>query len=144
MPQFEILIVEDDSLIAWTIQMALERHGHRVIGIAGTEAEALELAETMHPDAAVVDVRLGQGGNGLTVAQALRKRYRTAILLATAQCQQFQKNRGMLSALVPVVCLAKPYNPSAVPAALDYAWSMTHRATTSEPPPPGLQVFDRI
>lgn len=138
---FRTLIVEDDTLIAWTIETALVRHGHTVVGIAATEQEALRLAEGERPDMAVVDVRLGAGGDGLVVAEQLQRRHGTAVLLATAQCPQFRGDPRPLDRLVPIACLSKPYNPGMIPAALEYVWRLA-RDRTDNSVPPGVELFD--
>src|SRR5690348_6746411 len=56
-----ILIVEDDPLIAISLQMVLEDEGHEICGVAATECEAISLGSTHRPDVAVVDVRLAEG-----------------------------------------------------------------------------------
>lgn len=141
MTTFRTLIVEDDTLIAWTIETALVRHGHEIVGIAATEPEALALGETGRPDTAVVDVRLAQGGDGLAVAEALRHQHGTAILLATAQCPQFRTDSRPLARLWPVICLSKPYNPEIIPLALEYALALA-RDDAVPAMPPGVELFD--
>ena len=42
----DVLIIEDEGLIAQDIQFICEDLGHRVIGVARTHGEALELAKT--------------------------------------------------------------------------------------------------
>src|SRR5919199_4150931 len=61
-----ILLVEDDFLIAMTMQDALEAVGYKVVGPAATVAEALRLVETRRPDLALVDITLRGGDSGGT------------------------------------------------------------------------------
>lgn len=67
-----ILIVEDDTLLATTLAASLIDAGYDVIGPAATEARAIQLAELMRPDLALLDIALRDGGSGLAVARALR------------------------------------------------------------------------
>jgi len=56
---YNILVVEDEWLIAIDIQMMIEDEGHRVIGPANNAATALELIENDEVDAAFLDINLG-------------------------------------------------------------------------------------
>jgi DNA-binding NtrC family response regulator len=53
-----ILIVEDESIVALDLAMAVEDHGGRVIGPVATVAEALELIDTQPVAAAILDAIL--------------------------------------------------------------------------------------
>ena len=54
-----ILIVEDELLIAFTLEAMLVELGHEVVGIASRLDEALEMVKTMRFDIAVLDLKLG-------------------------------------------------------------------------------------
>jgi len=113
MSRFRVLIVEDDSFIAMSLEDVLSDAGHEICGVAGSEREALELAEATRPSFAVVDMRLSPG-DGRVVARELVRRYDTAVLMATADSAQFES----LAATGAVACLPKPYATWRVPAAL--------------------------
>jgi DNA-binding NarL/FixJ family response regulator len=51
----KLLLVDDHALLRQSLRTLLEREGLEVIGEAGGGAEAVELAERLHPDVAVVD-----------------------------------------------------------------------------------------
>lgn len=53
-----VLIVEDELLIASTLEITLEMKGYRILGPAATIAEARALLETAQPDVALIDYRL--------------------------------------------------------------------------------------
>jgi DNA-binding NarL/FixJ family response regulator len=55
------MIADDDSLVQTTLGMSLE-HEFDVIGVAGDGEEAVELARTSQPDAALIDVEMPKGG----------------------------------------------------------------------------------
>lgn len=60
-----ILIVEDDALIALSIEDILTEAGHTVVGLAPSKTQASRLAKQMHPDLALIDLRLADGMTGL-------------------------------------------------------------------------------
>lgn len=54
-----VLVVEDDFIVAYDMQMLLEEHGARVLGPAANLAEGKALLARERPTAAVLDVNLG-------------------------------------------------------------------------------------
>ena len=64
----EILVVEDEPLIAYEIALTLEEAGARVIGPVGSLEKALETIGRTSPHAAVLDVRLGRDDVGPAAA----------------------------------------------------------------------------
>jgi DNA-binding response OmpR family regulator len=54
-----ILIVEDEMLIAVTLEAMLVELGHDVVGIAARLEEALEMVGSLDFDVAVLDLKLG-------------------------------------------------------------------------------------
>lgn len=55
-----ILVVEDEWLIAIDVQMMIENMGHRVVGPASNVANAISLIKKHKIDAAFLDITLGQ------------------------------------------------------------------------------------
>ncbi len=53
-----ILVVEDELLIATSLEIALENQGHRLLGPTATVDAALKALETAQPDIALIDYRL--------------------------------------------------------------------------------------
>ena len=113
MTQARVLIVEDDMLIALDLEHALREAGYDVCGVATSEAEALELAERLRPEMAVVDISLGPG-DGRVVAKRLCGAYATKVLFATGQCDEVEGLKGTGA----IACLPKPYQADLVPPAL--------------------------
>ena len=82
-----ILIVEDEFLIALDIEDALGELGCEIVGPAATVADAMKLIEAMPPDAAVLDVRLGDGST-VPIAQELQRRGVPYVVLTGYERQQ--------------------------------------------------------
>lgn len=55
------MIADDDLVVRSMLGMSLE-HEFDVIGVAGDGEEAVELARTSQPDAALIDVEMPNGG----------------------------------------------------------------------------------
>lgn len=68
-----IMVVEDNAFTRTTVCGALRDAGINVVADTGSAAEALELASRFAPHAAVLDLDLGEGPNGVDLAVALRE-----------------------------------------------------------------------
>jgi CheY-like chemotaxis protein len=62
--------VDDNRSFAEVARVLLERQGRRVLGVASTSAEALELVAELRPGIVLVDLMLGDE-SGLDLAQVL-------------------------------------------------------------------------
>lgn len=92
----KIIIVEDEFPIALDTEMKLTTRGYEVLGIAKDFSSLMELIAEDTPDVLLLDINLGNGDDGIKIAQKLKK---------------------ILS--VPVVFLSAYSNPEVVSAALD-------------------------
>ena len=61
----DILIIEDEPLIAMDIEEMVESLGHRVVGIARTHAEATEMYHKTRPNMVLADIQLADGSSGI-------------------------------------------------------------------------------
>ncbi len=66
-----IMVVEDDEIILETLERALEREGHDVLGVLNSY-EVVAIARESHPDLIILDMVL-PGDNGLSLCTQLRK-----------------------------------------------------------------------
>jgi DNA-binding response OmpR family regulator len=98
-----VLIVEDEPLIAASIEWELRDRGHEVLGPAASAAHAWELARNGAPDLALVDINLVSRGDGVRVARLLRRRG-VASVFVTGQVSEARENRDVALGLV-----AKPF-----------------------------------
>jgi DNA-binding NtrC family response regulator len=68
-----VLIVEDEPMIASTLEMMLTDRGYNVAGPASTVRGALAVLETARPEVALLDYRLG-GGTTEPLLRVLQER----------------------------------------------------------------------
>jgi DNA-binding response OmpR family regulator len=71
-----LLIVEDDVLLASSLEELLSVSGFEVVGVAGSAATALSLAGERHPALALIDICLVGPVDGIELACKLREQYR--------------------------------------------------------------------
>jgi len=91
-PRRTILLVEDETSITEPLAEALRSEGFET-QVAGTVAEALELART-EPDLVLLDVMLPDG-SGFDVCRELRQRSRVPIIMLTARGEEADRVVGL-------------------------------------------------
>jgi DNA-binding response OmpR family regulator len=111
MPQ--VLIVEDDVMIADCLEEILVDAGYEVCGIARKVDEAIRMGKETRPDLAVIDLRLAGGRYGTEVASALHAAGGPGVLYVTGNA-----NHPMLVGACGEGCMSKPYSASSIVAAL--------------------------
>lgn len=72
-PPILVMIVEDEPMIAMSLEDAFKDTGHKVVGPFSTCAAALDLLKIMSPDVAVLDTKL-KDGSSVQVARDLQQR----------------------------------------------------------------------
>ena len=94
MPQFQLLIVEDDPAVSQSLSSALIQHGYDVI-CKSEGAQALSYALISAPHLILLDVRLPDG-SGLDVCRQMRQRgLHQPIVILTAQQDEMDKVLGL-------------------------------------------------
>ena len=67
----EVLIIEDEPIIALDIEATMQELGHNVIGIARTHKEAIESVRTRRPGIVLADIQLADGSSGLAAVNEI-------------------------------------------------------------------------
>ncbi|PZO91192.1 MAG: response regulator [Sphingomonas sanxanigenens] len=107
----QILIVEDEPLVAFDNEHFLVEHGYRVVATVNSAAQALAVIASEEIDLVLADVNLSDRGDGIEVARAAQER-EIATLFVTATCPA---NARELS----IGCLSKPYSQRDLKAAIE-------------------------
>jgi DNA-binding response OmpR family regulator len=109
-----LLVVEDEALVAMTIEDTLEEFGCEVVGPAGTLRTALRLAEreSSRLDGALLDVNLG-GEKVYPVADLLMRNDVPFIFLSGYGLE------GLDPAYAPATVIKKPFRPEELARALE-------------------------
>lgn len=102
-----VLIVEDDPNLSGLLGAALQMEGWQV-DIAHDAHQAEVAVEHFHPDVAILDVHLGPGPDGLTVARRMRSRGDLPFLILTDRVTIEDRLAGFESGADDY--LAKPFN----------------------------------
>lgn len=122
MASADILIIEDEPIIAMDLEMLVRRCGHRVVGIATSETQAVTMAMAHRPTLILADINLGRGGDGSrAVARILRvtEDSRIPVIFVTAYPERLLTGEAAEPALV----ITKPFDPMSLAVATYHAVS---------------------
>lgn len=113
-----VVIAEDEAIIRMDLRETLEEEGYEVVGETGRGDEAVELVRELHPDLAILDVKM-PGLDGLSAARIINaeKLCGTLVLTAFSQREMVEEARdaGALAYLV------KPFQKSDLIPAIEVA-----------------------
>ena len=133
-----VLIVEDDLVMADMIELVLVKAAHQVCGIARTVAEAVVLANRHAPDLTIIDVRLASDGVGTDLATVSDAVGRSGILYATSNASAV-----MMAAAPGHACIIKPYSFPDLLRSVELVEELKLTGTASRPHPRGFQVLSQ-
>src|SRR5687767_4303871 len=67
-----ILVVEDEGIVAMDLKGRLEALGYTVVDTVSSGEDAIRRATELHPDLALVDIRLSGDMDGIEAARRIR------------------------------------------------------------------------
>ncbi|WP_175709955.1 PAS domain S-box protein [Burkholderia ambifaria] len=112
MTSAQILIVEDDRIVARDIAQQMSRAGYVVVGSTGSGEEALALVETLpagsKPDLVLMDVRLEGELDGIDTARCIREARDIPVVFLTAYADEETIRRA--TAAEPYGYVLKPFD----------------------------------
>ncbi|MDO9549905.1 MAG: response regulator, partial [Methanoregula sp.] len=114
-----ILIVEDEGVVALSIQAALKKMGYKVVGIAITGNEAIALATQHKPDVILMDIHIKGDMDGIQTTEKLNQIMDIPVIFLTAYADDETVNRAMKTRSHSY--LVKPYNPRELYSNIEFA-----------------------
>ena len=103
----DVLIIEDEPIIAMDIEELVLGCGHRVVGVASTEAEAVKIAQQTRPGLILADINLGLGGDGTSAVSRILKHHYAPVIFVTAYPERLLTGETVEPAFV----ITKPFEP---------------------------------
>jgi CheY-like chemotaxis protein/DNA-directed RNA polymerase specialized sigma24 family protein len=128
----DVLIIEDDTIIAMELESLVLGLGHRVIGVARTHAEAVSLTNKKQPGLILADIQLADGSSGLEAVNELLGHLEAPVIFITAYPERFLTGERP----EPAFLIAKPFQPATVSAIASQALFFGRTARRRERPRP--------
>lgn len=114
----DVLIIEDEAIIAMDLEAIVRGMGHSVTGIARTETGALTLGAKKTPDLILADIQLADGSSGIDAVNGLMAELgeRPVIFITAFPERLLTGDRPE-----PAFLISKPYTEDQVRAAVSQA-----------------------
>jgi DNA-directed RNA polymerase specialized sigma24 family protein len=120
----DIMIIEDEPLIAMDIEELVESLGHRVVGTARTHQEATALFEKTRPSMVLADIQLADGSSGIDAVNEILSTTPVPVIFITAFPERLLTGERP----EPAFLVTKPFNPDMVKALISPALFFDHQA----------------
>ncbi len=120
----EVLIIEDEPIIALDIETMVEELGHSVTGVARTQREAIALVAKKRPGLVLADIQLADGSSGLDAVNEILSSIDVPVIFITAYPERLLTGDRP----EPAFLITKPFQPEAVKAAISQALFFDRRA----------------
>ena len=131
----DVLIVEDEVLLATELEFLLDEVGCHTVGHAMSSDEAVSMATDLRPDLALVDVHLRDGPTGVEVARTIHDKCGGVALFMTANIKRLPDDFAGACGVI-----GKPYSPHGIKSALAYLTACLRDERAPGPPPIGLEL----
>ena len=124
----EVIIIEDEPLIALDLERLVTDLGHRVLKIVRTEGQAIEAVERMRPGLVLADIHLADGSSGLDAVNKILRTVSVPVIFVTAYPQL------LLTGVrpEPTFLITKPFHPDNVKAVISQALFLDVRGMPTE------------
>jgi CheY-like chemotaxis protein len=113
----EVLIIEDEPVIAADIEALVRDLGHKVLDIAATRGEARESVARHPPGLVLADIQLADGSSGIDAVKDILGRFDVPVIFITAFPERLLTGERP----EPTFLITKPFQPETVKAAIGQA-----------------------
>jgi CheY-like chemotaxis protein len=126
----DVLIIEDEPMIAMDLESIVEGLGHRVTGVARTHAEAVKAVDQHKPGLVLADIQLADGSSGLDAVNEMLESFAVPVIFITAYPDRLLTGERP----EPAFLITKPYQPDTVKAIVSQALFFERRAHVRDRP----------
>ena len=113
----DVLIIEDEPVIAADIEALVRELGHEVVDIAATRKEATEAAMRRRPGLVLADIQLADGSSGIDAVKDILAQFDVPVIFITAFPERLLTGERP----EPTFLITKPFQPETVKAAIGQA-----------------------
>jgi len=119
MPDGDILIVEDERLVAEDIKATLEDLGYEVVGITDRGKEAIEKVGEKEPDLVIMDIVLKGDMDGVEAADKIKSKFDIPVIYLTAYADDEKLKRAKITE--PHGYIVKPFRERELHSTIEMA-----------------------
>ncbi len=119
-----VLIIEDEPLIAMDLEALVEALGHRVAGVARTHTEAVAAVAKERPGLVLADIQLADGSSGLEAVNEILEGISVPVIFITAYPERLLTGERP----EPAFLITKPFDTDMVKAVISQALFFDRRA----------------
>jgi DNA-directed RNA polymerase specialized sigma24 family protein len=123
----DVLIIEDEPIIALDIESLVRDLGHEVTGVARTHAQAVKMVMARRPGLVLADIQLADGSSGLDAVNEILSTINVPVIFITAFPERLLTGEKP----EPAFLITKPFRPEAVKAAISQALFFDRKAGKS-------------
>lgn len=123
----DVLIIEDEPLIALDLQAVVEELGHHVVDVARTHSEAVASIAKFRPGLILADIQLADGSSGLEAVNEILGSLEVPVVFVTAYPERFLTG----SRPEPAFLITKPFLADTVKAVTSQALFFQRKARRS-------------
>jgi CheY-like chemotaxis protein len=113
----DVLIIEDEPVIAADIEALVNELGHTVVDIAATRTEAIDAVARKTPGLVLADIQLADGSSGIDAVKDILARSDVPVIFITAFPERLLTGERP----EPTFLITKPFQPETVKAAIGQA-----------------------
>ncbi len=126
----DVLIIEDEPMIAMDLESIVEGLGHRVTATARTHDEAVKAVRRQVPGLVLADIQLADGSSGLDAVNEMLGSIEVPVIFITAYPDRLLTGERP----EPAFLITKPYQPDTVKAIVSQALFFERRAHLRDRP----------
>ncbi len=119
MEKAQVLIVEDDGIIAMDLESRMKQLGYGVTGVAGYGERAIEKVKENTPDVVLMDIILKGEMDGIEAAEEIRTQYDIPVIFITGYADKDRLKRAKLA--YPFGFILKPFSDKDLEVTIEMA-----------------------
>lgn len=113
----DVLIIEDEPIIAMDLEGIVTSLGHRVSNVAQTRDEAVSAARSSRPGLVLADIQLADGSSGIDAVKDILSSFSVPVIFITAFPERLLTGERP----EPTFLITKPFQNDSVRAAISQA-----------------------
>lgn len=125
----DVVIIEDEPLIALDLEQLVTDLGHRVVRIARTADQAIEAVTKLRPGLVLADIHLADGSSGLDAVNEILRSLSLPVIFVTAFPQRLLTGTRP----EPTFLITKPFQAENVKAVISQALFFDIRGRPEQP-----------